>query len=39
MFIPTTIFDMVWGVRYLQEAHGMDYSMAVLRPRASHSDG
>jgi len=31
MFIPTTIFDMVWGVRYLQEAHGMDYSMAVIR--------
>jgi MFS family permease len=31
MFIPTTIFDMVWGVRYLQDAHGMDYSMAVIR--------
>jgi sugar phosphate permease len=31
LFIPTTIFDMVWGVRYLQEAHGMDYAMAVLR--------
>ena len=31
MFIPTTIFDMVWGVRYLQEAHGMDYSLAVIR--------
>ena len=31
MFIPTTIFDMVWGVRYLQEGHGMDYSMAVIR--------
>jgi MFS family permease len=30
-FIPTTILDMVWGVRYLQEAHGMDYSLAVLR--------
>ena len=25
LFIPTTIFDMVWGVRYLQEAHGFDY--------------
>ena len=23
LFIPTTIFDMVWGVRYLQEAHGL----------------
>ena len=31
MFIPTTIFDMVWGVRYLQEAHGLDYGAAVLR--------
>ena len=31
MFIPTTIFDMVWGVRYLQEAHGMDYGLAVMR--------
>jgi sugar phosphate permease len=31
IFIPTTIFDMVWGVRYLQEAHGMAYGEAVLR--------
>jgi len=31
MFIPTTIFDMIWGVRYLQEAHGFNYSEAVLR--------
>lgn len=31
MFIPTTIFDMVWGVRYLQEGVGMDYTSAVLR--------
>jgi MFS family permease len=31
IFIPTTIFDMVWGVRYLQEAHGMEYGTAVLR--------
>jgi MFS family permease len=31
MFIPTTIFDMVWGVRYLQEAHGLDYGAAVMR--------
>jgi sugar phosphate permease len=31
IFIPTTIFDMVWGVRYLQEAHGADYAGAVLR--------
>jgi MFS family permease len=31
LFIPTTIFDMIWGVRYLQEAHGMDYGAAVMR--------
>lgn len=31
MFLPTTIFDMVWGVRFLQEAHDMDYGVAVLR--------
>ena len=31
LFIPTTIFDMIWGVRYLQEAHGLDYADAVMR--------
>jgi MFS family permease len=31
LFIPTTIFDMVWGVRFLQEAHGFEYGEAVLR--------
>lgn len=31
IFIPTTIFDMIWGVRYLQEAQGFDYASAVLR--------
>ncbi len=31
LFIPTTIFDMIWGVRFLQEAHGVDYGTAVLR--------
>jgi MFS family permease len=31
LFIPTTIFDMVWGVRYLQEGHGLDYATAVIR--------
>jgi MFS family permease len=31
LFIPTTIFDMVWGVRYLQEGHGLEYAEAVLR--------
>lgn len=31
MFIPTTIFDMVWGVRYLQDAHDIEYGAAVMR--------
>ena len=31
LFIPTTIFDMVWGVRYLQDARGFDYAEAVMR--------
>jgi MFS family permease len=31
IFIPTTIFDMVWGVRFLQEGHGVEYGVAVLR--------
>ena len=31
LFIPTTIFDMIWGVRYLQEARGLDYAAAVMR--------
>jgi len=31
LFIPTTIFDMVWGVRFLQEAHGFSYGEAVIR--------
>ncbi|HKE57026.1 MAG TPA: MFS transporter [Pyrinomonadaceae bacterium] len=30
LFVPTTIFDMVWGVRYLQEGHGFSYASAVL---------
>jgi MFS family permease len=34
IFIPTTIFDMVWGVRYLQDARGFDYATAVLRSAA-----
>jgi len=34
IFIPTTIFDMVWGVSFLQEAHGMPYELAVLRSAA-----
>jgi MFS family permease len=31
LFIPTTIFDMIWGVRFLQDARGFDYGTAVLR--------
>jgi len=31
LFIPTTILDMIWGVRYMQEAHGFDYGSAVVR--------
>jgi MFS family permease len=31
LFIPTTIFDMIWGVRYLQDARGFEYASAVLR--------
>ena len=31
IFIPTTIFDMTWGVRFLQEAHGFSYGEAVIR--------
>ena len=34
LFIPTTIFDMVWGVRFLQEAHDLPYDVAVLRSAA-----
>src|SRR5215468_2604439 len=34
LFIPTTIFDMIWGVRYLQDAHGFDYASAVMRSAA-----
>jgi len=31
LFIPITIFDMIWGVRYLQEAHGFGHGDAVMR--------
>jgi MFS family permease len=34
LFVPTTIFDMVWGVRYLQEARGLEYGAAVMRSAA-----
>ncbi len=29
LFIPTTIFDMTWGVRFLQEGRGREYDDAV----------
>jgi MFS family permease len=29
LFIPTTIFGMTWGVRFLQEARGREYEQAV----------
>jgi MFS family permease len=31
LFIPTTILDMTWGVRFLQDAHGYEYASAVIR--------
>jgi MFS family permease len=31
MFAPTTVFGMIWGVRFLQEAHGTPYLAAVMR--------
>ena len=31
MFMPTTILSLVWGVRYLQEAHDLPYMVAALR--------
>ena len=34
LFIPTTIFGMIWGIQYLQEAHGFDYGTAVMRSAA-----
>lgn len=30
IFIPTTIFGMTWGVRFLQEARGREYDAAVM---------
>lgn len=34
MFLPTTIFGMVWGVRFLQESHDIPYGFAVMRSAA-----
>jgi MFS family permease len=30
LFAPTTVFSMVWGVRFLQEARGREYEAAVM---------
>lgn len=30
LFMPTTIFGMTWGVRFLQEARGREYEAAVM---------
>ena len=30
LFIPTTIFGMTWGVRFLQEGRGQEYEAAVM---------
>jgi MFS family permease len=34
LFVPTTIFGMVWGVRFLEEGHDLSYGMAVMRSAA-----
>jgi MFS family permease len=34
LFVPTTIFGMVWGVRFLEEGHNISYGMAVMRSAA-----
>jgi len=31
LFIPTTIFDMIWGVRFLQDAYDLDFATAVMK--------
>jgi len=31
VFIPTTIFDMIWGVRFLEQGRGFAYGEAVIR--------
>ena len=34
LFLPTTVFGMVWGVRFLQESHNVPYGLAVMRSAA-----
>jgi MFS family permease len=31
IFMPTNIFDMTWGVQYLQEGHDLEFGAAVIR--------
>ena len=31
LFLPTNILDMIWGVRFLQDARGFSYADAVIR--------
>lgn len=34
IFMPTTIFDMTWGVRYLQQGYDLEFGAAVVRSAA-----
>jgi MFS family permease len=34
IFIPTNVWDMIWGVRFLQEGYELDYGTAVMRAAA-----
>ena len=34
MFLPTTIFGLVWGVRFIQEGFDLDFETAVMRSAA-----
>ena len=39
MFIQATVFDMVWSVRYLQDARGIEYAEAVIRQFSGTATG
>jgi MFS family permease len=34
LFLPTTVFAMVWGVQFLQEGHDLPFTVAVMRSAA-----
>ncbi len=34
IFIPTNVWDMVWGVRFIQDGYGLDYGSSVMRAAA-----